>query len=184
MMDWGENTHTRNLKNQRSSPWPRLELSYQLNDNRFCLWNCCVIWCMGVIWQQRSEWTHKTAEGSPSPGESFLLTQQCLPAWAWPARDGLPFTEILSNIYERFIGSPAAEIKPISPHPPLPILHFPLTPSLRHSDQNTSLPRLIAGGEIAQYHIFSLCFKLIVPVCISIQTRFFENKAYYRDELI
>ena len=33
-----------------SSPWPPLELSFQLNDNRFCLRNCYVIWCMGVIW--------------------------------------------------------------------------------------------------------------------------------------
>ena len=33
-----------------SSPWPPLELSFQLNDNRFCHRNCYVIWCMGVIW--------------------------------------------------------------------------------------------------------------------------------------
>lgn len=50
---------TRNLKNQRSSPWPRLELSFQLNDNRFCLRNCYVIWCMGVIWL-------RTRDGSTS----------------------------------------------------------------------------------------------------------------------
>lgn len=50
---------TRNLKNQRSSPWPRLELFFQLNDNRFCLRNCYVIWCMGVIWL-------RTRDGSTS----------------------------------------------------------------------------------------------------------------------
>lgn len=42
-----------------SSPWPPLELSFQLNDNRFCLRNCYVIWCMGVIWL-------RTRDGSTS----------------------------------------------------------------------------------------------------------------------
>ena len=64
-----------------SSPWPPLELSFQLNDNRFCLRNCYVIWCMGVIWL-------RTRDGSTShkilPEFSDLCVLLLLLCATWP----------------------------------------------------------------------------------------------------